>query len=197
MSLIYKCREFINWFYRNYVWRNHFIHFDFTSDVFGVKNIKVTTAIYSGKHFWLQAIEQYEQQSFYPRIVFKGNFNASDFCHIGATHYIEIGNNVLFGSKVYVTDHGHGIYSGDGEQTMPEEAPAKRKLDFDKEVVIGDNVWIGDNVTILPNVHIGQGCVIGANAVVSRDVPPYCIAVGIPAKVIKKYNFQKKKWTII
>ena len=65
---------------------------------------------------------------------------------------------------------------------------------IENEVVIGDNVWIGDNVTVLPNVHIGKGCVIGANSVVTKDIPDNCIAVGIPAKVIKKFDYKEKKW---
>ena len=54
-----------------------------------------------------------------------------------------------------------------------------------KEVVIGDDVWIGTRVTILPGVHIGSGSIIGAGAVVTHDIPPYSIAGGVPAKVIK------------
>ena len=51
---------------------------------------------------------------------------------------------------------------------------------------IGDNVWIGDKVTILPGVHIGDGAVIGANAVVVKDVRPYTVVGGNPAKIIKE-----------
>ncbi|MEO0768094.1 MAG: CatB-related O-acetyltransferase [Cyanobacteria bacterium J06649_4] len=53
-------------------------------------------------------------------------------------------------------------------------------------VIIGNNVWIGDNVTILSGVRLGDGAVIGSGAVVTKDVPPFCIAVGVPAKVVKK-----------
>ena len=53
-------------------------------------------------------------------------------------------------------------------------------------VVIGENVWIGDKATILPGVSIGDGAVIGANAVVTKDVPPYSVVVGNPAKIINK-----------
>ena len=52
----------------------------------------------------------------------------------------------------------------------------------------------GDNVVILPGVTIGNGCVIGSNAVVTKDLPDNCIAVGIPAKVIKRYNAGLEKW---
>lgn len=54
------------------------------------------------------------------------------------------------------------------------------------DVSIGKNVWIGEKATILPGVTIGEGSIIGANSVVTKNIPPYSIACGIPAKVIKK-----------
>jgi acetyltransferase-like isoleucine patch superfamily enzyme len=53
------------------------------------------------------------------------------------------------------------------------------------EVVIGDNVWIGEGAMILPNVHIGEHAIIAANSVVTKDIPAYSIAAGVPAKIIK------------
>jgi len=61
---------------------------------------------------------------------------------------------------------------------------------FDKDVIVEQDVWIGCNVTLLSGVHIGRGSIIAAGAVVSKDIPPYCIAGGVPAKFIKF------KWTI-
>ena len=58
---------------------------------------------------------------------------------------------------------------------------------FDADIVIEDDVWIGSNVTLLSGVHLGRGCTIAAGAVVTKDIPPYCIAGGIPARVIKYY----------
>ena len=63
-------------------------------------------------------------------------------------------------------------------------------LGYDKDVIIENDVWIGCNVTILAGVHIGRGSTIAAGAVVNKNIPPYCIAGGIPAKPIKFY------WTI-
>ena len=64
--------------------------------------------------------------------------------------------------------------------------PLERNIVSKGEVNIGDNVWIGDKVTILPGVHIGDWAVIGANAVVVKDVRPYTVVGGNPAKIIKE-----------
>ena len=61
-----------------------------------------------------------------------------------------------------------------------------------QEVVIGDDVWIGERVIIMPGVHIGSGSIIGANAVVTHDIPPYSIAGGVPARVIKHREMTEK-----
>ena len=183
-----------NILYRVLVWQNSNLCFDYTAKLEGLRNIEVKSKISAGRHFWLATYECYQKQCFSPKIVFKGSFSASDFCHIGATNYIEIGDNVLFGSKVYVTDHGHGIYSGNDVHSLPSEHPTERLLNHNKQVIIGDNVWIGDNVVILPGVRIGNGCVIGSNAVVTKDIPDNCIAIGNPAVVIKTYDFNQKRW---
>lgn len=193
-ALLYYFRKTVNLLFRVIVLQNNNIHLDYTAKIEGLRNVVVNNKIYAGKHFWLATYERYQDQSFKPKIVFKGTFFASDFCHIGATNYVEIGDNVLFGSKVYVTDHGHGFYSGEGMHSLPIEPPIKRLLNNDKRVIIGDNVWVGDNVVILPDVTIGNGCVIGSNAVVTKDIPDNCIAVGIPAKVIKRFDKESKKW---
>jgi lipopolysaccharide O-acetyltransferase len=61
-------------------------------------------------------------------------------------------------------------------------------------VAIEDNVWLGEFVSVLPGVTIGKGSIVGANSVVSKNLPPYVIAVGTPAKPIKKFNFETNKW---
>ena len=76
---------------------------------------------------------------------------------------------------------------GLGGVSSPCETPISRKYDIE-DVVIGENVWIGQGVVINPGVEIGDGAIIGANSVVTHSIPKECIAVGAPARVIKKYN---------
>lgn len=122
------------------------------------------------------------------------NVQINDNVHIAAAHSISIGNNTLIASKVFISDHNHGNYGGTSiPHDAPTTVPIERKL-LVKPVVIGDNVWIGEFVSVLPGVTIGEGSVIGTMSVVNKDIPPFCIAVGSPAKVIKRYNFENKLW---
>jgi lipopolysaccharide O-acetyltransferase len=122
------------------------------------------------------------------------NVQINDFTHIVASESVVIGDNVLIASKVFISDTSHGSYKGDDFDSEPLMPPQKRKL-FTAPVFISENVWIGDGVCVLPGVKIGKSAVIGANAVVTKDIPDYCIAVGNPAKVIKQYNFATGHWS--
>lgn len=120
------------------------------------------------------------------------NCEIGDNVHIVAHEKVVIGNNCLMASKIFISDTNHGNYSGEA-QSAPEMPPNERKLSTNP-VTIGDNVWIGDNVCILPGVSVGDGCIIGANSVVNKDIPTNSIAVGAPAKVVKKYDYDKGIW---
>ena len=159
----------------------------------GLEYITIGKNFIAGDFLRLEAVTRFREQTFTPRIVIKDNVSVNDFVHIGATNYIEIGNNVLMASKIFISDHNHGIYRGDN-QTPPSVPPAERFLTCDQRVVIGDNVWLGEFVAILPGTTIGQGAIIGANSVVSGTIPPYSIAVGAPAKVVKLFEPQSGTW---
>ena len=120
------------------------------------------------------------------------NVQINDYVHIGAVESVEIGDNVLVASKVFITDHNHGNYSGEN-QDSPYSIPQKRPI-YSKKVVIEKNVWLGEFVSVLPGVTIGEGSIIGTMSVVNKDIPPFSIAVGSPARVIKKYNFEQNQW---
>lgn len=121
------------------------------------------------------------------------NVQINDYVHISAMENVTIGNHVLIASKVFISDLNHGSYGTDDIHDSPNIPPNKRKL-YSKSIIIEDNVWLGEFVSVLQGVTIGKGTIIGANSVVSKSLPSYVIAVGIPAKVIKKYNFGNGKW---
>lgn len=120
-------------------------------------------------------------QRFTPSIVIGENCHFGIQNHITCTNNITIGNNLLTGKWVTITDNSHGGFSEDELQQDPLIRPVVSK----GPVHIGNNVWIGDKATILPGVTIGDGAIIAANAVVTKDVPAYSVAAGNPAKVIK------------
>ena len=86
-----------------------------------------------------------------------------------------------------VTTGNHAMIVGRFYRTITEQEKPKG---YDKDVIVESDVWIGRNVTLLCGITIGRGAIIAAGAVVNKDVPPYCIAGGVPAKPIKF------KWTI-
>lgn len=132
----------------------------------------------------LTAWDKYQNQSFTPEIVLGDNCSIGEDSHITAINSIRLGKNVLLGKKILITDNAHGTSTID----LLEIAPNFRPLYSKGPVIIEDNVWIGEKSSIMPGVHIGKGCIIAANSVVTKDVPPYCVVAGIPAKVVKIMN---------
>lgn len=116
-----------------------------------------------------------------PEIILGDGVSIGDESQVTAINRIVIGNGVLTGKKVLITDNSHGEVT----REMMDTAPLKRQVVSKGEVVIGDNVWIGEKATIVANVKIGQGSVVAANSVVTKDVPPYCVVGGCPAKIVK------------
>lgn len=161
----------------------------FPIDIRGKKFIKVSKGFTTGVGCRIEAYPENNQTTLF----FGENFQMNDYVHITAMEKVHIGNNVLFASKIYVSDCSHGTYSGDENDSDPTSIPHDRKL-FSKPVVIEDNVWLGEFVSVLPGVTIGKGTIVGANSVVSKSLPPNVIAVGSPAKPIKKYNFDTQRW---
>jgi len=164
-----------------------------SAKIIGLSNIQIGENFYAGKDLWIEAVHSRGKLTYNPQIIIKDNVSICDSVHIAATNYVEIGNNVLMASKIYISDHNHGSYAG-GTQSDPETPPNIRPVSCDKRVVIEDNVWLGEFVAVLPGVTIGRGSIIGSNSVVSKSIPPHSIAVGSPARVVKQYNSITKKW---
>ena len=161
----------------------------FPIDIRGKKYIQVSKGFTTGVGCRIEAYPETDK-----KVLFFGeNFQMNDYVHITAANSVEIGNNVLMASKIYISDCTHGSYIGNEDDSDPMSLPIDRPLSV-KAVKIEDNVWLGEFVSVLPGVTIGEGTIVGANSVVSKSLPPYVIAVGSPAKPIKFYNFESKRW---
>ena len=148
----------------------------------GAKYISIGNNCQIGSHGQLTAWDKFGDQSFTPEIIIGDGSSIGDDFHITAINLIKIGEGVLMGKKVLITDNAHGTMTPNELET----APNLRNLYSKGPVIIEDNVWIGEKASIMPGVHVGKGSIIAANAVVTHDVPPYCIVGGVPAKIIKQ-----------
>jgi len=151
----------------------------------GYKRIQIGSRVYINSNGWLACLP------------LTGNDNCilsigdgtyiGRFCHIYATSKIEIGKKVLIADKVYLSDNLHGYKN----INMPVIDQPVEQLN---PVVIMDGAWLGENVCVI-GAKVGKNSVIGANTVITKDIPDYCIAVGSPAIIIKRFNFETNQWT--
>ena len=148
----------------------------------GLKYISIGCRTVIGAKVQLTAWDLYEKETFKPEIIIGHNCIIRENAHITAINSIRIGNNLLTGTNVLITDNSHGATN----REQLELPPARRLLYSKGPVIIGNNVWIGNNVCVMPGVTIGDGVVIGANSIVTHDIPAYCVAAGIPARIIKQ-----------
>lgn len=132
----------------------------------------------------IEAFGRHLDKRFTPRIIIGDRVSINYDCHIGCVNEITIGNDVLLASRVYISDHSHG--SPDYHDI--DVPPSERKVVSKGPVIIEDGVWIGEGACILPGVRIGRHAIVGANAVVSRDVPPYAVVGGVPARILKTFS---------
>ncbi|WP_317633791.1 acyltransferase [Perspicuibacillus lycopersici] len=129
----------------------------------------------------LEAIDSLGNDKFTPEIMIGDDVSINYDVHIACINKVVIGKGVLIASKVFITDHGHGDTCIETLQIPP----SKRKLYSKGPVIIEENVWIGEGVAVMAGVTIGKNSVIGANSVVTKDIPPFSVAVGTPARVIQ------------
>lgn len=151
-------------------------------------------SLQAGNAILIEAVERYHGQEFQPELSIGKRVFFSNDIHIGCTHRVILGDGVMLGSHVYITDHDHGAYGGVGPHSHPDTRPAERPLTSSGTVIIEENVHIGEYVTILKNVRIGRGSIIGAHSNVVNDIPAYTIAVGNPARPIKKFHGDTQLW---
>lgn len=126
---------------------------------------------------------KYGNQQFPSASITIGNHcSIGEYNHITACNKITIGDGLLTGRYVIISDNSHGGLSE--EESIIE--PLKRDLQSKGVVVIGNNVWLGDKVAVLSGVHIGNNVIVAANAVVTKDIPDNCVVAGVPGRIIRK-----------
>ena len=160
----------------------HNVRFRYPIKLIGGKYISIGNNTSFGKNCILSAWGKHLNNKYTPELKIGSRCSFGEYNHITSILRVEIGDDVLTGRWITITDNSHGKSDYDSLQIPPRKRPLYSK----GPVKIGNNVWIGDKATILPGVTIGDGAVIAANSVVTRDVPAYCIAVGNPAKIIKR-----------
>ncbi len=140
-----------------------------------------------GDNSYLGPITQYSGVSYSPKIEIGDGTWIGKNCSIASIQAVIIGKDVLFAGHVHITDHSHGYE----EIQTPI---SKQKLISKGPVVIGDQCWLGYSCEILSGVHVGRHSIVAARAVVTRDVPPFCVVAGNPAKIVKRYDFEQNVW---
>lgn len=99
---------------------------------------------------------------------------------------VKVGNDIMFAQNIVVSGLNHGYKDID---TPPSLQPVETK-----QIIIEDDVWIGANAVITAGVTIGKHAVIAAGSVVTKSVPPYAVAGGNPAKILRQFNFETQQW---
>ena len=156
----------------------------------GAKWISVGSNVTILNSVWLLALNPENKRRVETPILSIGEGTSiGHFAHIVAIKSVKIGSKVLVADRVYISDN---LHSFDDINTPIIDQPVK----FRSEVEIGDGSWIGENVCII-GARIGRHCVVAANAVVTHDVPDYCIVAGMPARIIKRYDVAAKAWIIV
>lgn len=146
--------------------------------------IAIGDNVFLNDYCWLSVLRENRErdmplQMLSPHLSIGSGTYIGRFATLACINRITIGRDVLISDRVFIGDSEHGFARTDlpvKDQYMNSPGP----------VDIGDGTWIGIGVSILPNVCIGSNCVIGAGAVVTRDIPSFSVAAGVPARIIQR-----------
>lgn len=150
----------------------------------GLECVRVGDQTEIDKNVCLTAWKHHGTFQYAPRIVIGNNCHIGAGAHITSVNGITIGDNLLTGTNILITDNAHGA----SERGLLDVHPEHRPLFSKGKVEIGHNVWLGNNVCILPGVTVGNGVIVAANSVVTKSVPDYVVVAGTPARIVKLIN---------
>lgn len=194
MSIIHHLLHPIPILLKLYKWLIYYPQFKkyhITNDIKSIKSmtpkyISLGKRCYIGYNARIEGVSRYNQINYTPNIIIGNNVLIQQNIHLTCANKVVISNNTAIAANVTITDIDHPY--------IDINTPIEKQDLVVKEVFIGEDCKIYNGAVILQNVHIGKHCVIGANSVVTKDIPDYCIAVGAPAIIIKRYNFDSKQW---
>lgn len=150
----------------------------------GAENIFLGNNVFVAAHSCLAAVKLTD--SIFCELYIGDGCKIGRFNHIYATNKIIIGRNVLTANNVYISDNLHDYERID----IPI---LDQKIIQKSSVIIGEGSWLGHNSCII-GARIGRNCVVGANSVVTRDIPDFSVVVGIPARIIKRFDVDSNLW---
>ncbi|MFH5071368.1 acyltransferase [Enterobacter cloacae complex sp. 2024EL-00215] len=188
-ELIFKVRRKIATLLSSILFRFSFKKFGIKSGIFkpdilqGVEYIEVGDRVVIQPGLWALALKIDNHN---PILNIGDNVYIGRFLHIVSVRRVIIEKDVLIADKVYISDNLH-------EYKDIQIPVSKQPVIFKGDVVIKEGAWIGENVSII-GVCIGRNSVVAANSVVTKDIPDYSVCAGVPAKVIKKYCFERNEW---
>jgi acetyltransferase-like isoleucine patch superfamily enzyme len=144
----------------------------------GEERMAIGNGVFVGAGCWLQVLEG-ESDGVALRL--EDDVAIAGYCVLSAAKSIRLGRHVSLARNVYIADHSHAY--DDPERPMSEQGVTQVE-----PVVVEDGAWLGENVVVLPGVRIGRGSVVAANSVVAKDVPDFSLAIGSPARVVRRFG---------
>lgn len=178
LNLITAVANYIRWRWRfhSFGWRSRLARPDMLTNP---RAISIGKKVLIRKGARLEAVGEWDGKR--PKIKIGDGTAIQFYFHCGAAKCVTIGENVLISGRVYITDHDH-VFDD-------HQLPARKCHELKSApVIIGDGAWLGEGCVILKGVTVGDRAVVGANAVVTKDVPPFTVVGGVPAQVIRKID---------
>ncbi len=153
---------------------------------YGLNQMSLGEKAFIARDCWIHIVGGHDEEG-PAKIIIKAHAGIGMGATISAAREVVIEEYALLARNVYISDHAHA-YENIGIPIMHQD------INGIAPVRIGRSSWLGQNVVVLPGVTIGRHCIIGANSVVNKSIPDFSIAVGAPARVVKRHNPETGKW---
>lgn len=149
--------------------------------------IEIGENVFIAENSFFAVSKKFKDQKFKPLLKIGDNVQIGSNLFISCIDSVIIQNDVIISDRVFISDHSHD-YSN-------INIPIKNQpLKKEGEVLIKKGAFIGVNAVIMPGVVVGKNSVVGASSVVTKSIPDYCVAAGVPAKIIKRFSEGSSKW---